>query len=255
MTSLFRNTLVFVIGYVTLMTPTYLLPWLGSNSAVFNVLGASIGHGMTPQWWAHVWCLAMLILMTWLRGDFIGKKYLPVFPFLAAVFDLTPGLSMIPFIPTALYLAAIIIGVKVGDLQPAADGVAMSSGSASRKVGILAGLMTVAAIFGSVLFVSTSQKSLSEFAEHKSGISIKSLPAKLKSPLPVAAPVLEKVVVESSAVQEKFDMPPTTHIDSGKHSSINIVKRKHVQKKALISDQNATKDKDVGEVRYINLNE
>lgn len=219
------------------------------------MLGASIGHGMTPQWWAHVWCLAMLILMTWLRGDFIGKKYLPVFPFLAAAFDLTPGLSMIPFIPTALHLAAIIIGVKVGDLQSAADSVVIPSGlgSTSRKAGILAGLMTVAAIFGSVLFISTSKKSLSELAEQKSGIPIKVFPAKLKSPLPVVAPTPAKIVVASPAASEKFDIPPTSQIDSVKHPENNMVKRKHVQKKALISDQNTTKD--VGEIRYININE
>ena len=162
MTSLFRNTLVFVVGYVIFMIPTYLLPWLGSNSTVLNVVGAAIGHGMTPQWWAHAWCLSMLILMTWIRGDFIGKKYLPAFPFLAAVFDLTPGLSMIPLIPTALHLAAIILGVKVSEQQAISDDVTMSSSlaSTSRKAGILAGLMTAAAIFGSILFVSTSKKKL-----------------------------------------------------------------------------------------------
>ncbi|MDD5383569.1 MAG: hypothetical protein PHG89_01640 [Gallionella sp.] len=202
MSSLFRNTLVFVIGYVILMIPTYLLPWLGSNSAVLNAVGAAIGHGMTPQWWAHAWCLVMLILMTWMRGDFIGKKYLPAFPFLAAVFDLTPGLSMIPLIPTALHLAAIILGVKVGEQQAISDDVTMSSGlaSISRKAGILAGLMTAAAIFGSILFVSTSKKSLSEFAEQKSVVPIKSLPTKSDSPLPVAAPAPAKVVLEPPPV-------------------------------------------------------
>lgn len=253
--SLFRNTFVFVLGYVILMTPTYVLPWLGSNSAVFNAVGAAVGHGLTPQWWAHAWCLVMLILMAWLRGGFISKKYLPAFPFLAAVFDLTPGLSMIPFIPTVLHLAAIILGVKVGDQQSILDATATSSvlGSTSNKVGALAGLMTVAAIIGSVQFISTSKKSLSEFAVQKSGMPIKVLPAKLSSSLPVIAPIPAKIVVASPAISEELDMAPTPHIDRAEHSVSNKVKRKHAQKKALISEQSTTKD--VGEIRYININE
>lgn len=249
MSSLFRNTLVFVVGYVILMIPTYLLPWLGSNSVVINVVGAAIGHGMTPQWWAHAWCLVMLILMMWMRGNFIGKKYLPAFPLLAAVFDLTPGLSMIPLIPSALHLAAIILGVKVGEQQPISDGVTISSGlaSTSHKAGILAGLMTLVAISGSAFFVSTSKKSLSEFAEQKSIAPIKNLPTKSESPLPVTAPdtVPARVVSGSHPVisSEKVDTPFAT----------TVVKHHHVQKKKPSTDQNT--EKKVGEVRYINLND
>ena len=242
MTSLFRNTFVFVIGYVILMIPTYLLPWLGSNSAVLNAVGVAVGHGMTPLWWAHAWCLVMLILMTWIRGDIIGKKYLPIFPFMAAVFDLTPGLSMIPLIPTALHLVAIIIGVKAADQQPIADGVEMPSGwsSASRKAGILAGMMTAVAIFGSVLFMSTSNKSLSEFEEQKSGVPVKRLPTKSESP-----PV--------SVHPEKVGAPPANLTDSGNRSHTAAVKPQQVKKVESNSDQNTVKD--VAKVRYINLNE
>lgn len=240
MPSLFRNTLVFVVAYVTLMFPTYLLPWLGSNSAVMNVVGAAIGHGMTPQWWAHAWCLVMLILMAWLRGDFIGKKYLPVFPFLAAVFDLTPGLSMIPLIPTALHLAAIIIGVRGSEQQ--AEGVVMAGGfgATSRKAAILAGLMTASAVFGSVLFVSTSKKTVSEFAEHKNDMPVKHAPSAL--PFLVAEPAPAKVLAES-APTAKVDIPP----DAVRHSA--AVKHPHVQS----HDQPAPKEAD--KIRYINLNE
>lgn len=264
MSSLFRNTLVFVIGYVIFMIPTYLLPWLGSNSIVLNAVGAAIGHGMTPQWWAHAWCLVMLILMAWIRGDFIGKKYLPVFPFLAAVFDLTPGLSMIPLIPTALHLVAIILGVKVAEQQPIADDVVMASGlgSTSRKAGMLAGLMTAAAISGSVFFVSTSKKSLSEFAEQKSGVPIKSLPTKLEislpvaAPAPVIAPTIVNVVLESppvSAPPAKTDTPPPRHTARVKHPVPSVVNHPQVQKAEPSIDQNTAKN--VGGVRYINLND
>lgn len=240
MSSLFRNTLIFVAAYVALMIPTYLLPWLGSNSAVMNLVGASIGHGMTPQWWAHAWCLVMLILMAWLRGDFIGKKYLPVFPFLAAVFDLTPGLSMIPLIPTALHLVAIIIAVKGSEQQ--GEGVVMAGGfgSNSRKAAVLAGLMTASAVFGSVLFVSTSKKTVSEFAEHKNDMPVKHVP----SALPVAETMHAKVVSEPIPVPAvKVDTP----LEATKHSA--AVKHPHIQS----HEQSAPKE--AGKIRYINLND
>lgn len=264
MPSLFRNTLVFVAGYVIFMIPTYLLPWLGSNSTMLNALGAAIGHGMTPQWWAHAWCLVMLVLMAWMRGDFIGKKYLPVFPFLAAVFDLTPGLSVIPLIPTALHLAAIILGTKVAEQHSFADSVDMVNGlgSVPRKAGILAGLMTAAAISGSIYFVSTSKKSISEFAEQKSGAQIKSLPAKSESPLPVTAsvpvtaPTIVNIVLETppvSAPPTKTDTPSPRHTDSSKHSATAVVKHKPVQKAEPDADQSTAKK--TGGVRYINLSD
>lgn len=239
------------------MIPTYLLPWLGSNSAVLNAVGAAIGHGMTPQWWAHAWCLVMLVLMTWMRGDFVGKKYLPALTFLAAVFDLTPGLSMIPLVPTALHLAAIILGVKGAEQQLISDDAVMSSGwgSTSRKAGVLAGLMTVAAIFGSVLFVGTSKKNLSEYAEQKSGVPIRNLSPESAIPMPAAAePAFAKAVPEPSkvtGVAGKVEALTTSQADSGKQPASLVVKRKLVQKMESNDQPKAAGNK----VRYINLNE
>ena len=257
MPSIFRNTLVFVVGYVILLIPTYLLPWLGSNSAVLNAVGAAVGHGMTPQWWAHAWCLVMLVLMAWMRSDFVGRKYLPVFPFLAALFDLTPGLSMIPLVPTALHLAAIILGVKGAEQEFISDDAVMSTGwgSTSRKAGVLAGLMTAAAIFGSVLFVGTSKKNLTEYAEQKSGVPIKNLSSEAAMSMPAAAePALAKAVSEPSkvtGVAGKVDAISTSQADSGKQLASPVVKRKLVQKMESNDQPKAAGNK----VRYINLNE
>lgn len=244
MHKIFRQTFFFVVGYSILMAPTYVLPWLGSNSAIFNVAGAAVGHGMTPQWWVHAWCLAMLILMAWLRGDLIGKKYLPAFPFLAAVFDITPGLSMIPLVPTALHLTTIIIGLKVSDPQANTDGVVTS-----RKVGVLAGLMTITTICGSLLFVSTTKKSISEFARQN-----KVIPAKSNPPLSDTAPAPPELVVATPDDPEKIDRQPSSHIDSEKKSGSNKVKRKSVENRTSISNKSPAHD-DVGEIRYININE
>ncbi|MDR2220448.1 MAG: hypothetical protein LBE24_07720 [Methylobacillus sp.] len=107
---LFRNTIAFVLIYLLLMIPTYILPWLGSNSMVLNTVGTAMGSGPTPMWWTHAWFLAVLILIGWVRGRFIGKSWLALFPFLAAIFDIVPLLNMIPLVSTVMHLTAIIIG-------------------------------------------------------------------------------------------------------------------------------------------------
>jgi len=56
---------------------------------------------------------AMLVLcfLCWVRGAYVGKGWLIIFPILAIVFDFVPGLSAIPMIPTVMHLLAIILGV------------------------------------------------------------------------------------------------------------------------------------------------
>lgn len=150
-----RLTPAFVVAYLMLMIPTYILPYFGSNSTMVNALGAALGMGPTPQWWAHVWCLSMLSMLGWLRGKVIGKTYLPVFPVLAAVFDLTPGLSAIPMVPTFLHLAGIIVGA-MGVAAVAVDEAGRNVESVlMRKAGATAGAATLLAIGGSILFAVT----------------------------------------------------------------------------------------------------
>ena len=107
------NAVVFVIAYVLFMLPTYYLPYVGSNSSALNALGVAADAGMNPAFWLHLGALVALIVVTWFRGSFISKNWLVIFPILAAVFDLAPGLSAIPLIPTVMHLLAIILGVVV----------------------------------------------------------------------------------------------------------------------------------------------
>ena len=106
------STIVFVLAYLALMVPTYVLPYLGSNSTVFNGVAVGTGFGMTPMWWAHVWCLAMLVVIAWLRGARIGKGFLPFLSIVAGLFDLTPVLSVIPFVPTVFHVITLVLGIK-----------------------------------------------------------------------------------------------------------------------------------------------
>ena len=109
---------VYVIAYVILMIPTYILPYLGSNSYALNLSGVGLGQGLSPQFWLHLCFLLALVVITWFRGSSIGKKWLVVFPFLALVFDLAPALNLVPFVPTVMHLLAIVLGVTGAASSP-----------------------------------------------------------------------------------------------------------------------------------------
>jgi len=119
MQNFFGHPIAFVIVYIIFMIPTYFLPYLGSNSAVLGATAAAAGNGINPAFWWHLIALVVLIGITATRGTVIGKKWIQIFPILAAVFDLVPGLSLIPLVPTVMHLCAIIIGVKGPNIVPA----------------------------------------------------------------------------------------------------------------------------------------
>lgn len=105
------NTAVFAVLYILFMIPTYFLPYLGSNSAIVGSLSVAAERGVTPVFWLHLGVLIGLIVFTWFRGALIDKKWLIIFPILATVFDLAPGINNIPMVPTVMHLLAIILGV------------------------------------------------------------------------------------------------------------------------------------------------
>ncbi len=105
------NAAVYVVLYVLFMLPTYLLPYVGSNSAVVGSLALASDAGVHPAFVAHAGLLLALIALTWVRGRRVEKAWLIVFPVLAMVFDLAPALNNIPLVPTVMHLLAIILGV------------------------------------------------------------------------------------------------------------------------------------------------
>lgn len=108
----------FVILYLVLVFPTYVLAYFGSNSVVVNAGLAAVdaaaggGNGLNILLFAHLVCLGGLVLISWLRGPVVDKGWLVIFPVLASVFEMVPGLNWIPLIPTGMHLAAIIVGVS-----------------------------------------------------------------------------------------------------------------------------------------------
>jgi hypothetical protein len=109
---LIANGPTYVILYILFMVPTYLLPYLGSNSTTLNAAGKASGAGLHPLFWLHLILLLILCVLAWARGNYVGKTWLVVFPILGLVFDLVPGLNFVPFVPTVMHLCAIIIGVS-----------------------------------------------------------------------------------------------------------------------------------------------
>ncbi len=89
---------------------------LTRNSLIINsaAVAAASGAGVYALLLINVAYLAGLVLLAWARGKLIGKAWLVGLPIAATLFDIVPGLSLIPLAPTVLHLAAIIVGVKDG---------------------------------------------------------------------------------------------------------------------------------------------
>lgn len=222
--NILRNTPIFVVAYLLLMMPTYILPYFGSNSSLINALGAGLGLGFSPQWWAHVWSLVMLALIAWVRGCWIKKGYLTIFPVMAGVFDIFPILSVIPLVPTVMHIMAIVVGVKVdGETEPdAGEG-------AAKKALIGAGAMTLAAVAGVMMFFTSAHKKASELdATHKPATSalVTESANVLKRNEPVqqapSPPMIEKSVL-TKVEDEPIEQPISSTQQTGTSTSVGYI--------------------------------
>lgn len=110
------NPVLFVVGYLIFMLATYALPLGGSNSTFIQGTASSLGAPQAGHFkflfWLHLGSLGVLCLLTWLRGSYVHKSWLVIFPIIAGVFDLVPGLSLIPLIPTAMHICALVMGAR-----------------------------------------------------------------------------------------------------------------------------------------------
>ncbi len=118
MRRLVTSPVSYVLLYLLGMLPTYVLPYMGSNShlsrGVANAVASAAGAGegvFSPPFYAHLLCLAALCALAWLRGREHDRAWIVVFPVLAAFFDMMPGFNLIPLAPTVLHVLAIVVGV------------------------------------------------------------------------------------------------------------------------------------------------
>lgn len=106
------NAPVFVIAYIIFMLPTYYLPYVGSNSTILHGIDAAGGgKHLNFAFWLHMGSMLVLCFLCWVRGAYVAKGWLLIFPILAIVFDFVPGLSAIPLVPTIMHILAIVLGV------------------------------------------------------------------------------------------------------------------------------------------------
>ena len=122
----------FILLYLIVAAPTYVLPFFGSNSFLAKIAAnytdqlieeanpdalddegtenrvkfSSLVMTVTLIHWA---CLIGLIVMTFF---FAPRKWVTVLPFLAAFFDKMPGFNLILWVPTVFHVATIIFTTK-----------------------------------------------------------------------------------------------------------------------------------------------
>ena len=134
------NAVVYCLAYVFLLVPTYILPYFGSNSVIASAIHKGFLGSLYPLFWIHLSFSSALCLIAWLRGPYVARNWLVTLPSLAAAFDLVPGLSLVPLVPTVLNVLAIILGA----MAPAANQRDLSTAGAAIALKLGIGLPSIA---------------------------------------------------------------------------------------------------------------
>lgn len=235
------NAIVFVVTYLILMVPTYVLPYFGSNSAIVNAISAAVGLGMTPQWWAHAWSLVMMCLLAWARGGVAGRAWLPVLPALATAFDLIPVLSSIPFLPTLLHIGTLLAGL-IGAPARKEEAATTQQSALNRKASRSAIVVTLCAIGGAGLFLGTAKSNAKKIGS-PSPAATSSAPAPTRVNPTLSTPALS-VTPASASTDSAPKKPPAA---KEQRPAVNrVAKAKGDVKKPPAITGTTT--------RYINLN-
>ncbi len=221
-----KNTAVYVALYILLMIPTYILPYFGSNSMLINAFGMAFGIGPNPQWWVHVWFIVAITVISWGRSEFCTKKWLPIFPVLAGVFDMVPMLNSIPLIPTILNICGIIFGVTL-----LSDKSAVIHPNFRRQM-ILLGGWSALTVIGIVVKLSTAA-------------NISAIPTATKAPnfaVPTQKSIEPPTVQTAPATPAQ--QPPTVAVSSAAPTSTPLQSPQAVdpQSKAMLNKANKTLD-------------
>lgn len=107
------KTAVFVISYLVVMLFTYLWRFAFFSSMMQPGMTSEDVGGMSLV--MHFILLMNYLLLIWIayaRGKRIDKKYLAALPLIGGFFDII--LVVIPFVPTLMNLAALILGLSDG---------------------------------------------------------------------------------------------------------------------------------------------
>lgn len=107
-----KNRVHFVAAYILAIVPTYFLPFLGSNSGFVSAIASTTGLGQFYTFWAHVGFLCLAFVLAWFRGVYVGKAWIAIFPFLASIFDMVPGLNWFFLLPSIFHVITLVTGVR-----------------------------------------------------------------------------------------------------------------------------------------------
>ena len=98
--------------FAALIIGTYIMPYLGSNSWVAYVASKKLGCSVVPffiKFTLHAFLYVGMCYLAFRASQASDKKWLLIFPLVAAVFDLAPNLNMIPLVPTAFNALGIFL--------------------------------------------------------------------------------------------------------------------------------------------------
>ncbi len=102
----------FFYAYTLLIIPSYILPWMGSNSMMANIFSNQARWGFS----VHALSLGLAVAVSFLRGWQIKKPELGTISLAALGCDLIPIINLVPLIPSLFHGLTILLGTntKIG---------------------------------------------------------------------------------------------------------------------------------------------
>lgn len=180
-----KNPVIFFLVYLVFVIPTYVLPYFGSNSLLVSGLIAASG-GSNPFFWMHLWCLSVVIVITWWRGYITNAAWIAIFPVIGTIFDLTPGFTLFFLLPTLMHVLAIVFGVRQ---SPSSDEAMLSRFQVRVIVGIAAILAGTFAVGLSIAANSAvTSRGIVVSSEQHSAPPVSPYPIPIPTPTPASAP-------------------------------------------------------------------
>jgi hypothetical protein len=105
--SFIRQRGLVLLAMLVSFIPTYILPYYGSNSSLLNAAALALVGNLLITFWLHLFVYGFATLLMWFSHRGISKLWV-IAPVFAAILDLTPGLSSLPFLPTLLMVISLV---------------------------------------------------------------------------------------------------------------------------------------------------
>lgn len=105
----------FFYAYAALIVPSYVLPWIGSNSMMAAIFSESARSGFG----FHALTLLGAVGLSFFRGWQIKKPHLGLIALTALACDFLPLINLIPFLPSLFHGITLLLGTNIRvDINP-----------------------------------------------------------------------------------------------------------------------------------------